>query len=336
MGGDQGPGVVVEGAVLAAKENADLRLSLVGPESVLERELARFGVNGGRFEVVHAPETVLMDEAPAQAVKRKPQSSIVVATRLQREGNADGVVSAGNTGAAVAASLLELGRLPGVSRPAIAVIIPNVYGGCMLLDAGATADCKPFHLLQFAVMGRDYARVAFGRAEPRVGLLNIGEESSKGNDLSKEAHRLLAGSSLNFVGNVEGHGIFAGVADVVVCDGFVGNIVLKYSESVVGWVGGVLREELRRSLRARLGFRILKPAWEKFRTRMDHADQGGAPLLGVNGICVIAHGSSSARAIKNAVALGSRLAESEANRRIQEDLAALGGEMVCAEGMGTS
>ena len=320
MGGDDAPRVPVEGAVMAARETEGLVVVLVGSQDKLGDEIKRLGAEGDRVQVVDAPDVIGMDEAPAQAVKRKRDSSIVRAMRLQREGEVGAVVSAGNTGAVVAASLLELGRLPGVSRPAIAVLVPNVGAGCILLDVGANTECKPRHLVEFAVMGEIYARLILGRTRPRVGLLNIGEESSKGNELSQETYRLLSEGDLHFVGNVEGQGIFQGAADVVVCDGFVGNVILKFTESVVGFLASVMREELERSLTARLGGTLLRPAFRQLRQRLDYAEYGGAPLLGVDGVCMIAHGGSSAKAIKNAVMAGARVLETGANRQIQEYL----------------
>jgi glycerol-3-phosphate acyltransferase PlsX len=322
MGGDNAPRAIVEGAFLSVQETDGLEVALVGPESVLREEVRRLGPGSGKLEIVDAPDQIAMHEAPAQAVKRKPSSSIVVGMRMQREGKAQAMVSAGNTGAVVAASLLHLGRLPGVSRPAIAAVVPNAAGGSLLLDVGANAQCKPLHLYQFAVMGELYARLLLGRETPRVGLLNVGEESSKGNDMVLEAHRLLSTSSLNFVGNVEGRGIFEGGVDVIVCDGFVGNVILKFGESVVGFLVSVMRRELGGSTRGRLGAHLLRPVFRHVQRELDYSEYGGAPLLGVNGTCIIAHGISNAKAIKNAIVAAGRLVENEANRRIQERLEA--------------
>ena len=320
MGGDHAPHVQVEGALMAAAERPDLAIALVGPTELVGQELARHGAGAARFELIDAPETIGMEESPAAAVRRKPRSSIVVAARLQREGRSDALVSAGNTGAAVAASLLEMGRLQGVSRPAIAIYLPNPYGGAIVLDVGANAEAKPVNLLQFAIMGELYARLVLKHDRPKIGLLNIGEESSKGSELYQEGHRLLAESAINFVGNVEGRDMFAGVADVVVCDGFVGNVLLKFAESMGSHIFTLLRAELRRSLRAKAGALLLKAAFTGLTRRMDYAEYGGAPLLGVDGVTIIAHGSSSPKAMKNAVIAAARLVESGANRGIQERL----------------
>lgn len=324
MGGDDAPRVVVQGAIAAAQENPRLRIILVGPLARLREELRAAGADESLVDLEDAPDLIDMKEAPAQAVKRKPGSSIVVCARLQREGRADALVSAGNTGAVVAASLFELGRLAGVSRPAIAVQLPNHQGHTVVLDVGANAESKPVHLLQFAIMGECYAQLLLGHERPRVGLLNIGEESSKGSETVQEAHRLIAESPLNFVGNVEGRGIFAGEADVVVCDGFIGNIVLKLSESVAGFVGSVVRQEIHTGLGTRLGAMLVRPAFRRVRRRLDYAEYGGAPLLGVDGVSIIAHGRSNMKAIKNAIRVAGRLVESETNRLIQSQLEAFG------------
>lgn len=324
MGGDNGPQVILQGAVAAARENPRLRVILVGPQARIREELRSAGADESLVDVEDAPELIDMCEAPAQAVKRKPGSSIVVCARLQREGKADALVSAGNTGAVVAASLFQLGRLAGVSRPAIAVQMPNHTGHTVVLDVGANAESKAVNLLQFAVMGECYAQMLGGQERPRVGLLNIGEESSKGNETVQEAHRLIAESPLNFIGNVEGRGIFAGEADVVVCDGFIGNIVLKLSESVAGFVGSVVRQEINAGLRTRLGAMLIRPAFGRVRQRLDYAEYGGAPLLGVDGVSIIAHGRSNMKAIKNAIMVAARLVESQTNRQIQSQLEAFG------------
>jgi len=323
MGGDRAPGVVIEGVLAYAREGGRGRLLLVGDERLIREELARLGAARGDYPIVHAPESVGMGEAAAASVRRKPNSSIAVCARLVKDGEADAVVSAGNTGAAVAACQLRLRPLPSVDRPAIATYVPTEKGGCVLLDVGANSDCKPIHLLQFAVMGSVYARTVLGKREPRVGLLNIGEESSKGNELMLAAHQLLSESPIAFVGNVEGRDIFGGAADVVVCDGFTGNVVLKFSESVVELLTTRLRREILRDMRSKLGGWMLRPAFKRFRREVDHAEYGGAPLLGVNGVCIIAHGSSSPKAIKNAIRVAGELVDHHLNELIVADLAKL-------------
>ncbi len=317
LGGDDAPGQVVAGALARLRDRQSERLLLVGDEPAVRDEVLRAGGDPGEFGFVHAPERIEMGDAAATSVRRKKRSSIAVCAELVKQGEAQALVSAGNTGAVVAASQLKLGRLPGVERPAIATYVPTSQtNGCVLLDVGATADCKPSHLVQFAQMGAVYAQYILGRPSPRVGLLNIGEESTKGNELSQSTYQLLAGTPLHFVGNVEGRGIFGGAADVVVCDGFTGNVVLKFSESIVELLGTMLRREMTRDLRSKLGAVILGPAFRRFRKDLDYAEYGGAPLLGVDGVVIIAHGSSSPKAIKNALRVAGEFVSHRINERI--------------------
>ncbi len=306
------------------REGGRGRLLLVGDEPLVLAELRRLGADPSLFAIVHAPDRVGMGEAAATSVRRKPNSSIGVCARLVKEGKAQAVVSAGNTGAAVAASLVRMRPLPAVDRPAIATYVPTERGGCVFLDVGANSECKPTHLLQFAVMGSVYARTILGKEKPRIGLLNIGEESSKGNELMLAAFELLSASPLNFVGNVEGRDIFRGAVDVVVCDGFTGNVVLKFSESVVELLTHRLRREIHRDARSKLGGWMLRPAFQRFKREVDHAEYGGAPLLGVNGVCIIAHGSSSPKAIKNAIRVAGELIDQHLNELIVAELEKLG------------
>ncbi|NIP83450.1 MAG: phosphate acyltransferase PlsX [Gemmatimonadetes bacterium] len=295
MGTDRHPTVEVEGAVAALEDlPADVRVVLVGDADRIRRELTRLGwEEGDRLEIVHASQRIAPEEAPAAAVRRKPDSSIVVGLNLQKSGEADAFVSAGSTGAVMAASLIMLRPLPGVDRPAIATLLPTGLGPMVMLDAGANVDSKPSNLVQFARLGSVYAHDVLGRESPRVGLLNIGEEPEKGNELSVETHRRLTESDLNFVGNVEGSEIIEGVCDVLVTDGFVGNVLLKFYESVAGFVFGLLRREVpAERANATMG-RITRI--------LDYAEYGGAPLLGVNGISIICHGGSPPRAITNAL-----------------------------------
>lgn len=295
MGTDRHPTVEVQGVVAALNElPTSFEVVLVGDETRIRRELEKLGhTPGDRLSIVHAPERIDPSEAPAAAVRRKPDSSIAVGVNLQKDGQADAFVSAGSTGAVMAASLLTLRPLPGVDRPAIAAMVPTSQGPMVLVDAGANVDCKPENLVQFARLGVVYARDVLGRGRPRVGLLNIGEEPEKGNELAVETHRRLAASGINFVGNVEGRDIIRGTCDVLVADGFAGNVLLKFYESVAGFVLGLLHRDLgpngADSPRARVE-RIL-----------DYAEYGGAPLLGVNGISIICHGDSPPRAIVNAL-----------------------------------
>ncbi|MDI6807665.1 MAG: phosphate acyltransferase PlsX [Candidatus Eisenbacteria bacterium] len=326
MGGDSGPRVVVQGVIQAlAQGNGRFESVLLGDKNLIEKEIASFGEKPNRFRIIHAPEQIEMGESAIAAFKTKKASSIVVGANMQKEGELDALVSAGNTGAVVATTLLCLGRLENALRPAIAAFFPNKMGGCIVLDVGANSDCKPAHLLQFAVMGRTYAKFILDRPEPRIGLLNIGEESSKGNELAQNTHKLLAHSGLNFVGNIEGTDIFGGGADVVVCDGFTGNVVLKVAESVEGLLSSAISEQVAKSVIARLGSALLKPAFRRFRQQLDYAEYGGAPLLGVNGVCIIGHGRSSAKAIMNAIKVAARVVENRVNDHIRKELKVFGG-----------
>jgi glycerol-3-phosphate acyltransferase PlsX len=322
MGGDAAPAVEVEGAVAALRAGEpSLRIRLVGEEARLRAEIDRLGAaSDPRLDVVHAPERIEMGEDPARQVRRKKGASIAVAARMLRDGEADGLVSAGNTGAVVASSLLTLGRIPGVRRPGIATFLPSPTGGAVLLDVGANSDCTPQHLVQFAVMGAIFARKILGRAEPKVGLLNIGEESSKGNKLVQTTYPLLAASPLNFVGNVEGRDIFRGGVDVVVCDGFVGNVVLKFSESVIHLMKHLVKEEIGHGVRSKLGALLLRPMFRNLSQQLNYEEYGGAPLLGIDGVVIIAHGSSSARAIASAVRVAVRFAKERINDFIRDEL----------------
>jgi len=323
MGGDHAPAVIVEGAARAARElGREMRVVLVGDEGALRAEVERQGLGPDLLDILHAPQTVGMSESPAVAHRKKPDSSIAVAVRAHREGAVDAVVSAGNTGAVVVSSLLTLGRLQHVNRPGIATFMPTEKGGCVIIDVGANADCRPFNLLQFGVMGSLYARMLLGRTDPTVGLLNIGSERSKGNERVQAAHDLLAESPLRFVGNVEGSGVFRGEADVVVCDGFVGNVILKFTESVVGFLSHKMRAQVDADWRSRLGGLMVRPALRALRAELDYAEYGGAPLLGVDGVVIICHGGSSAKAIKNAVRAAGRFVARNVNGAIREALEA--------------
>ncbi|MBZ0268891.1 phosphate acyltransferase PlsX [bacterium] len=322
MGGDSAPAVEVEGAVMALRDgDLSAEVILVGDETAIRRELERLGATTAPgLSVEHAPERIEMGQDPAREVRRKKGASIVVATRLLKEGRADGLVSAGNTGAVVASSLLTLGRIEGVRRPAIATFLPSPTGGAVLLDAGANSDCAPGHLLQFGVMGAIYARRIMGREDPKVGLLNIGEESSKGNKLVQTAYPLLAAGPFHFVGNVEGRDVFHGGADVVVCDGFVGNVVLKFSESVIHLIMRLIREEIGDDLRHRVGGLLMRPVFKSLSQQLNYEEYGGAPLLGTNGAVIISHGSSSPKAIKNAIHVAIRFASERINDHIRTEL----------------
>ena len=317
MGGDEGPPVVVQGALAAVRENPEsLVVVLVGREDEIRPHLR--GYEGNHIEVVHADEVIEMSEPPATAFRKKKKSSIAVAVNLAKEGRADGVVSAGNTGAVVATALVTLGRLHGVSRPAIAALYPTKKGGTVILDVGANHECTPKNLVQFAVMGRVFAHYHLGIEEPRVGLLNIGEERSKGNDLVRDTYGLLeAAHDISFVGNVEGRDIFDGAAEVVVCDGFVGNIMLKFSESIYSFLAHMVREQIRKGTLAKTGALLMRGAFRSVQAQLDYAEYGGAPLLGVNGVAIISHGKSSPLAIKNAILAAAKSVRTEINMHIE-------------------
>ena len=321
MGGDHAPSAIVDGA-LAAARHLDLRIFLVGAPTAIAPLLDRYADwRELQVHVVEAPDVIEMAE-PAAAARRKPRASIRVAADLVARREADALISAGHTGATVVATHLAFGMIPGVDRPALATAIPTRERPAVLLDAGANVECRPQHLLQFALMGGVFARIAFGIERPRVGLLSIGEEASKGNDLTREAHRLLKAAPLNFIGNVEGRDIYSGVADVIVCDGFTGNVVLKTSEGLVETVETLLRDELRGTFSSHVGYLLSRRAFRRFRRRVDYSEYGGAPLLGVAGLAIVGHGRSSAKAVRNAIAMASRFATGSFVQRVQQEIAA--------------
>jgi glycerol-3-phosphate acyltransferase PlsX len=325
MGGDNAPAEVVKGAARAARSLASVsRIVLVGDREVIQRELDKCGGSTEKLEVQHASQVVSMGEAPAQAVRKKRDSSIGRAVDMVKSGDADAVVSAGNTGAVVVASTLKLRTLEGVERPAIAAVMPTQGSPCVLVDAGANLDCNAKLLTQFAVMGSVYSRVILGRPEPAVGLLSIGGEDSKGNEATKEAFQMLEGSHLNFLGNVEGHDLFEGATDVAVCDGFVGNVVLKTTESVARTIGRWLKQEFSRTPIRMLGAILLRGALASMKSRADPEMYGGAPLLGVQGVCIITHGSSSEKAIYHAIRVASESVHHHLNDQIVAEIDKLG------------
>jgi glycerol-3-phosphate acyltransferase PlsX len=319
MGGDDAPRAVVDGALVAARR-LGAGLLLAGDRAAVDAELGRHpGVRALDVEVRHAPDVVAMEESPAAALRRKPGASIRVAADAVARREAAALFSAGHTGATVMAAHAAFGMLEGVDRPALGVTIPTRRGAAVLVDAGANVECRPAHLVQFAAMGRVFARVALGTSEPRVGLLSIGEEETKGTELVREAHRLLK-SSPSFIGNVEGRDVYAGEADVIVCDGFTGNVALKISEGLIDTLETLLREELSQTIAARVGALMSRRAFRGFRRRVDYSEYGGAPLLGVAGICIVGHGRSSPKAVRNAVAMAYRFAEDGLLERIREEI----------------
>jgi glycerol-3-phosphate acyltransferase PlsX len=306
MGGDDGPGTIIDGALVAAR-HLQIGLLLVGDRDVIERELSRHPRAGALdLQTLHTPESISMSESATSALRRKPRASVRLAAEAVRDGEAAAFFSAGHTGASVMAAVGAFGRLPGVDRPALATIVPTGRQPAVLLDSGATVECRPQHLVQFAVMGVAYARVALGCRAPRVGLLSVGEEESKGNELTRDAHQLLKAAPIDFVGNVEGRHVFAGDVDVIVCDGFTGNVTLKISEGLVDAVQTLLHEELSSTFGTRVGYLLSRQAFRRFRRRVDSSEYGGAPLLGLNGLCVVGHGRSSAKAVRNGVAMAAR------------------------------
>ena len=321
MGSDRAPLPEVEGAVRAARE-LGIAITLVGPEAELREHVRRFGdTSQARLELVHAPEAIAPDEPVAQALRRKRDSTIHVGLRLVQEGRGHAFVSAGNTGAIMAAAKMILKTLGPIDRPALAAVLPTFTGGkAVLIDVGANAECRPLHLVQFAIMGDIYARLILGIASPRIGLVSIGEEEAKGNELTREAYKRLERSGLHFVGNVEGQNIYMGDAEVIVCDGCTGNVILKTSEGVFDLLRAGLRQELGRTLRTRLGAWLARPAFDRFRRRFDYFESGGAPLLGVRHVCLICHGRSDGRAIKNAIRIAAELVERRAPAQIEREI----------------
>jgi glycerol-3-phosphate acyltransferase PlsX len=301
MGGDHAPVVTIEGAIEAVRETKEISVILVGNEKAIKKDLKGRHYPQSSISVKHASQIVEMHEPPLTAFKQKKDSSIKVAVELVNEGDADAMVSAGNSGVVMAAALFILGKIRGVHRPAIAAVMPTLKGLFILIDAGANVDCKASHLMQFAIMGDAYARSIFNISTPKIGLLGIGEEDAKGNELTRKAFKLLKDGGINFIGNIEGKDVFFGDADVVVCDGFVGNIALKISEGLAETIAKMLKRELSKKLKGKLEPSLLKNALENFKKMTDYSEYGGAPLLGIKNPCIISHGRSSAKAIKNAI-----------------------------------
>jgi phosphate acyltransferase len=339
MGSDRAPKPEIEGAIHAARQYG-VRVLLVGPETTVKAELDRHSVATRLpIEIIHASEYITMEDK-VEAIRAKRDSSMRVGLRLVREGQAAGFVTAGNTGAAMATAKIVLGAVPGVDRPALAAVFPTAPGNpAMLLDVGANVDCKPENLEQFAVMGDVYFRAMFGdmfgkrhgAQGPRVGLLSIGEEESKGNDLTREAFQLLKQLPLNFVGNVEGRDLYNGQVDVIVADGFVGNVALKISEGVANLVRTALKESLKATITRQVGALLSRSAFTDFKKRLDHTEYGGAPLLGIKGVCIITHGSSNANAMKNAIRVAAEFSERGINESIERGLASLRHVLVAPE-----
>lgn len=321
MGGDHAPDEIVAGAVLAMSEIPGLQITLVGREEVIREKLGATPPTG--IDIADAREVVDMNDNALAPLRRKRNSSIRVCANLIAEGKADAMVSAGHTGAAMTSAYKVLGMIEGVSRPALAAIMPSAKGHTMLLDVGANVDSKPAHLREFAVMGHFYAQMVFGVDAPRVGLLSIGEEEGKGNELTKETFRVMKATGLNFMGNAEGRDVFNGNADVIVCDGFIGNVVLKASESLAEMIGRFIKEEITASLTRKMGALLVKGAFDDLKRRTDYSEYGGAPLLGVNGGCIISHGRSNAKAIKNAMRVARDFVNNRIDTKIREKISDL-------------
>jgi glycerol-3-phosphate acyltransferase PlsX len=321
MGSDRYPQPDVEGAVQAAREFG-VEVVLVGQSEAIEQELAKHDASGLPLSIVHASQVLEMTDEPSRAAKRKKDSSMVIGMNLLKQKQVDAFVSAGNSGGVLAVALLYLGRIKGVKRPALSAVLPTRTGGCLMLDVGANADCKPLYLQQFAVMGSIYAKRVMGITDPRVAIVSNGEEEGKGNTLVKETYALLKESNLNFVGNAEGKDILSGLADVIVTDGFTGNVAVKLAEGVSGFILQVLEEEIRSRPLATVGALLAKPAFSQVKKRLDYREYGGAPLLGVDGTVIVGHGRSDALAITNAIRMAKQAVEKGTINAIRDAISA--------------
>ncbi len=315
MGGDYAPGAIIRG-VLDAIKKFEVTVVLVGQSDRIQAELAAHKFDRSKIEIVHAEEIIEMHEPPAVAIRKKKNSSITIGVNLLKEGKADAFFSAGNTGGVVCAATLFLGLLETIERPGIAIVMPNLKGVSLIIDAGANIDPKPIQLLQYGIMGSAYFEQILGKKNPRVGLLNVGEEESKGPDFVKETYQLLEHCPVNFIGNIEGKDIFSGNCDVIVCDGYVGNVTLKVSESMSETLAFFLKEELLSSIWGRIGLLLARRSFRNFKRKIDYSEYGGAPLLGVNGVVIIGHGRSSPKAVMNAI----RFAKEEVERNINQNI----------------
>ncbi len=319
MGGDFAPQAIVEGAFLASKKHG-VKVVLVGDEDRVGKELSKYPTSKLPVYVHHAPHVVAMHDSPSVVLRKMKDTSIKVALDLAKEGQVNGVVSAGNSGAAMALAMYIFRKSEGVDRPAIATVHPAQKGYTVLIDSGGNVDCKPVHLLQFAIMGDAYAKYMLDKKSPRIGVLSNGEEEGKGNELTREVHEMLSKTDMNYIGYVEGNDINSGDVDVIVCDGFVGNVVLKMSEGLWETISGILKWEATDNIRAKVAYFLMKRAMRRLEKRMDYSEYGGAPLLGVNGNCVISHGHSNPKAIMNAVLLAANLAKSKLNERLTREI----------------
>lgn len=319
MGTEFGTSVEVEGALQAVQEYGH-DIILVGDESTIRKELDKRPSSNGKISVVHAEDRIEMHEPAALSVRRKRKSSIVVGLEILKRNEADGFVSAGNTGAVVCAATLSLRMLPGIERPGIAIAIPTMAGISVILDVGANIDPKALHLFQYGIMADAYCRYILHKTNPKIGLLNVGEEETKGTEFIKEAHTMLSESKLNFIGNIEGRDIYVGNADIIICDGFVGNVILKVSESVIDTLVKLIKKEVKANVLAMLGALLISAAFKNLKKKMDYSEYGGAPLLGIDGTCIISHGSSTPKAIKNAIRVAAEFKTQNVNKHIIEEL----------------
>lgn len=317
MGGDYAPDVVIEGAIAAVHEY-NTEVILVGDQIKIETLLKKNKYIGSSITIHPASEVIAMQDSAANSIRKKRNSSIVIGLNLVKNGTADAFFSAGNTGAVVCGATLSLGVLPGIERPGIAIVMPTLKGASLIIDVGANIDPKPIQLLQYGIMAEAYMKHILNRSNPSVGLLNVGEEETKGTDFVKETHELLSQNRLNFIGNVEGRDLFSGKCDVIICDGFVGNVALKVTESVAEAMQEFLKRSLKSDFMALLGFLLLKKSLLKFKKEIDYAEYGGAPLLGVNGVVIIGHGRSNVKAIKNAIRVAKEEVEHKFNEKILE------------------
>ncbi|MGM0441647.1 MAG: phosphate acyltransferase PlsX [Elusimicrobiota bacterium] len=328
MGGDRAPGPNIKGAIKALEPDGlgnvvrkdNIEIVLVGKKKVIKKELSKLNAGALPIEIRDASQVIEMGDSPMRAVTKKLDSSLVVGVNLLHEGKVDGLVSAGNSGAFMAASAINLDKLRGVKRPAIASIFPTLKEPCVIVDAGANAECKPKHLYQFALMGEAYVRDVYKRRIPRIGLVSMGHEKGKGNKLTRSTYKMLMKSDVNFIGNIEGNDIITGDVDVVVCDGFTGNIILKFGESIAGSMVKMLKREIDKNLLRKIGAGIMKGAFSDLKKKVFYEEIGGAPLLGLEGTCIISHGNSNAKAIKNAVNVAAEFIEQDVNKHIEENL----------------
>lgn len=323
MGGDFAPRPIVEGALAAKKAYPNVEIILVGQEQRIKDEIARLKKDSSGIEIVDAPQVIAMHDPAANSVRRKRQSSIVVGMEICKQKKADAFVSAGNTGAVVCAAALSLGTLPGIERPGISIVMPTLKDVGIIIDVGANIDPKPIHLLQYAIMADAYLRDILNKENPRIGLMNVGEEESKGTDFLKETFSLMEEGDFNFFGNAEAKDIFAGRCDALICDGFVGNVSLKVMEGAIEVIGEFLKRELRSSLLAKIGLIFMKNSLMNFKKKLDYSEYGGAPLLGINGVVIISHGRSGAHAIKNAIRVAKEEVELKVNEKIVERISRL-------------